>query len=79
MNISNVFVKSTYIEGEVVHVEERHLGVILPANEHIWVCPDICSMKEPGQPQAYEAWAPAQGNVSPSLAPNNAFKSILSF
>ena len=63
---------STYVEGEVVHVEERHLGVILPANEHIRVSPDIGAVEEPGQPQAYEAGAPAQRDVGPGLAPDDA-------
>ena len=62
----------TYVEGEVVHVEERHLGVILPANEDIRVSPDVCAVKEPSEPQAHEAGAPAYRDVGPGLAPYDA-------
>ena len=61
----------TYVEGEVVHVEEGHFGVVLPADEHVWVSPDVGAVQEPGQPQSDEARAPAQRDVCPGLAPDN--------
>ena len=64
---------NTYVERKVIHVEERHLGVILPANEHIRVCPNVSTVKEPCQAQAYKARAPAQGDVCPGLAPDDTF------
>ena len=55
----------THVECCVVHVEEGHLGLVLPADEDVRICPDVAPVEEPGQAQAYEARAPTQWDVRP--------------
>ena len=55
----------THVECCVVHVEEGHLGLVLPADEDVGIRPDVAPVEEPGQAQAYEARAPTQWDVRP--------------